>query len=523
MGRITIFSLDDCPHCVRTCNALTHRRIPYMEISLTKYPKKRKDMLSLSNRLTVPQVFINEAYIGGSDETLKLLEQWDHNSEGLSARKMYERLVVNAALPTDSRLQPSTDQPMLEHPPPPRDLYTIQVPLRVIGEPEKPMSVLQITELLKLLLPRQDLCYNLTVYKKAFTGASLVTALSTKFSIPRFDALNFARTLQVSHELYHHVVHDHIIQDTKNLFFRLQCDQTPHILNSYCVWSERVDPDAMALLERLKKRLNAVLQDHTTTTGKIDYIAAVHHEDFPALEEAICELQAVDYERMHYRLKLAFSINLYNLMIKYAFIKVGVGAKSSTRNAFFNRVAFQLGSSRGVGSYLLSFHDLENGILRGNRKAPFALRRPFSNDDSRLSLVMPRVDNRIHFALNCGASSCPPVINFTADGVLEELRVVARAFCEDVANVDVDGSTLYLSKIFYWYNEDFGGTPMHIAESVLGFLKGSEKAAKLSLLVASGNMRVKYNTYDWSSDASQYLSFSGEVIKADTSRLVILE
>lgn len=223
---------------------------------------------------------------------------------------------------------------------------------------------------------------------------------------------------------------------------------------------------------------------------------------------------------MAYRLKLAFSINLYNLMIKYAFAKVGVGANNATRGAFFSSVAFQLGSSRGTGSYVLTFQDFESGILRGNRKAPYALRRPFSNDDSCANLIMPCVDSRIHFGLNCGASGCPPVKNFTAGGVLEELRIVARAFCEDDNNVKIDGNTLYLSKILYWYNENFGGNPVQTAEAVLEFLKGSPKANELRQLIDSGKMRVRYNSYDWTTDASQFVSFTGHAIKADASRLV---
>lgn len=520
MGRITIFALDDCPHCVRTKNALKERRIPYLEISLTKFPKKRNDMLSLSNRLTVPQIFVNEQHVGGADDALQLLEQWDNNSKGLTAREMYDRLVASADSPTDPRLQPSTDPPVVEHPPPPRDLYSVRFPAEKIGASEKFMSVLQVTELLKLIVPRDDLNYNLTVYKNAFTGATLVTILSRHFGISRFEATNFARTLQISHDIFRHVVNDHIIQDTEELFFRLQCDQTPNILNSYRIWSERVDPDSMSLLKRLKKQLNAILSDHTDSMGKINYKAAAYHRNFPAFEEAVCELQAVDYESMAYHLKLAFSINLYNMTIKYAFAKVGVGDNNTTRGAFFSSVAFQLGSSRGIGSYVLTFQDLENGILRGNRKAPYALRRPFSNHDSRVNLIMPRVDSRIHFGLNCGASSCPPVKNFTADGVLEELRIVARAFCEDGNNVKIDGKTLYLSKILYWYSEDFGGNPMQTAEAVLGFLKGSSKADELRQLIDSGTMRVRYNTYDWTTDASQYVSFTGQTIKADTSRLV---
>lgn len=133
------------------------------------------------------------------------------------------------------------------------------------------MSVLQVTELLKSIVPHEDLSYNLTVYKNAFTGATIVTALSRHYGISPFEATNFARTLQILHDIFHHVVNDHIIQDTDELFFRLQCDQTPNILNSYRIWSERVDPDPMSLLRRLKKQLSDILSDHTDSMGKINY------------------------------------------------------------------------------------------------------------------------------------------------------------------------------------------------------------------------------------------------------------
>ena len=77
MGRITIFTIEDCKFCRRTKAALTSRNIPYTEINIEIYPQKRTDMISLSDRLTVPQVFFNEKHIGGSEETLKLLSEWD--------------------------------------------------------------------------------------------------------------------------------------------------------------------------------------------------------------------------------------------------------------------------------------------------------------------------------------------------------------------------------------------------------------------------------------------------------------
>jgi hypothetical protein len=105
------------------------------------------------------------------------------------------------------------------------------------------MSALEITELLKDILPRRGLQYNLTNYKNSFYGSDLVDALAQKFRLTRSIALTFAMKLQKEYSILHHVTNDRIIQDTSQLYFRLQCDHTPNFLNSYRIWTERVDPD----------------------------------------------------------------------------------------------------------------------------------------------------------------------------------------------------------------------------------------------------------------------------------------
>jgi hypothetical protein len=201
------------------------------------------------------------------------------------------------------------------------------------------------------------------------------------------------------------------------------------------------------------------------------------------------------------------------MMIKYAFVKVGIGNSDTARSSFFTNVAFQLGPA------VFSFQDLENGILRGNRKAPYSLSPQFGSNDDRLGMVMSTVDCRIHFALNCGASSCPLVKDFTVEGIEEELRIVAQAFCEDEENVRIGGETLYLSKIFNWYQEDFGTSTTELAETVLTFLRGNNKR-ELETLLLRGSVKVKYNNYDWSTNASESLAFSGGNVKANSSRFL---
>ena len=159
---------------------------------------------------------------------------------------------------------------MEEVPPPPRDPYQIGIPVMKHNnknEPPVKMSVLDITELLKDILPRRDLQYNLTNYKNSFYGSDLVSELAQKFHLTRSKALLFATKLQKEYSIFHHVTNDHIIQDTPHLYFRLQCDHTPNILNSYRIWTERVDRNPMGLLKRLKSQLNMILHDYTDNDG----------------------------------------------------------------------------------------------------------------------------------------------------------------------------------------------------------------------------------------------------------------
>ena len=214
----------------------------------------------------------------------------------------------------------------------------------------------------------------------------------------------------------------------------------------------------------------------------------------------------------------AFSINLCNLMIKFAFIKVGIGTSDISRLGFFNNVTFRIGPDQ------FSFQDLEHGILRANSKSPYTFIRSFGPKDDRLRLCMPKVDCRIHFALNCGAKSCPPVTNFTAEGLDHELRIVAQTFCEQDSNVEIKEKdmTLLLSELFKWYRNDFcSSSADSLPKAVLKYLRGNKKLTlERMLLKGPSSIKVKFLPYDWSTNASNFKPFTGGSVKADSSRFL---
>merc|ERR1719476_307266 len=166
----------------------------------------------------------------------------------------------------------------------------------------------------------------------------------------------------------------------------------------------------------------------------IDYIAVGNDEGFRAYELAVGELQLVSLADMEPAMRKAFVINLYNTIIPHAFAKVGIAGNDLARVAFYDIVSYVVG---GAEPMALTLNDLENGILRENRAPPFHLGAPFKVGSPQMAAVLP-IDHRIHFALNCGAKSCPPVKWFTKEAIEDELRVVAMAWVEEDENVKVD-------------------------------------------------------------------------------------
>ncbi|CAG0884457.1 unnamed protein product, partial [Cyprideis torosa] len=105
---------------------------------------------------------------------------------------------------------------------------------------------------------------------------------------------------------------------------------------------------------------------------------------------------------------LAFFINVYNSLVIHATVVRGKPSNDVARYRFFTTSGYI------IGGYWFTLDDIENGILRGNRKSPLALfSAPFKEKDSRCALIVRGGEPRIHFALNCGAKSCPPVRTYS--------------------------------------------------------------------------------------------------------------
>ena len=72
-GRVLVYSILGCPHCMRAKSSLQQLGIPYIDVSLDKYPHARQELQSYTSKRTVPQIFFNAKHIGGNEELQELV------------------------------------------------------------------------------------------------------------------------------------------------------------------------------------------------------------------------------------------------------------------------------------------------------------------------------------------------------------------------------------------------------------------------------------------------------------------
>lgn len=108
-------------------------------------------------------------------------------------------------------------------------------------------------------------------------------------------------------------------------------------------------------------------------------------------------------------------------------------------------------------------------------------------------------DNRIHYALNCASIGCPDLWPeaFTAFNTEEILEEAAAKFINSNRGVSIEGGRMTVSKIYEWYDEDFGGSDEGVIEHLLKYTR-SRLTREINRRI--GMIRTDYN---WSLNAPE--------------------
>lgn len=177
---------------------------------------------------------------------------------------------------------------------------------------------------------------------------------------------------------------------------------------------------------------------------------------------------------------LAFWLNVYNAAVQDTLMTEPESYRR--RWTFFRREVVT------VAGTSLSLDDLEHGILRGSRsKYGFGYLPWFFPSTFERRVRLRTVDPRIHFALNCGAESCPAIRVFRSDAVDEQLDSAAAAYLDRTVAYDPSEGVVRLPRIFLWFYGDFGGK-----SAVLRLLRAHD------IIPPDATPKLRFRDFDWS-------------------------
>lgn len=178
--------------------------------------------------------------------------------------------------------------------------------------------------------------------------------------------------------------------------------------------------------------------------------------------------------------KKAFWINIYNGYTQLI-LKKNPG-KYQSRNKFFKSKQIDIAGKK------ISLDEIEHGILRRSKiKLSLGYLNKLFPGEREKKLRVDTLDYRIHFALNCGAKSCPPIAFYNAENLDQQLDLATKAYITGESTYDATKNTVYLPALMGWFRRDFGGK------------KGMKKIIKkIDLIPGSIDPKIKFKKYDWS-------------------------
>jgi hypothetical protein len=216
------------------------------------------------------------------------------------------------------------------------------------------------------------------------------------------------------------------------------------------------------------------LQRHTrevpdTARARVDYRGLARSEDWKRL---VTNLARTTPEKLQTREeKLAFWINAYNALA----IQLVVANQP-------------VDDVRDIGSLLRPVWKRKAGVVGG---------RPISLGWIEHEVLRPMGEPRVHTAIVCASVSCPtlrrePWRAAILDAQFGDALRIWLADREKGLRIDARARTLYLSRVFDWFADDFGGRG-----NLLAYLKPYMTAEDRAWLKENPRPRVRHLDYDW--------------------------
>ncbi|MFK8008989.1 MAG: DUF547 domain-containing protein [Saprospiraceae bacterium] len=180
--------------------------------------------------------------------------------------------------------------------------------------------------------------------------------------------------------------------------------------------------------------------------------------------------------------KKAFWINIYN-----AFFQIFRKFNQIDKPEIYKQKLINITNKK------LSLDDVEHGILRKYRfKYSLGFLPNIFSKSLIRKLAVDKIDYRIHFALNCGAKSCPPIAFYSLEKIEAQLQMTTLSFLEAETDILEEKKEIHITQLFKWFLADFGGK------------SGIRKILNEHLKIESIGYSLVFKPYSWEEDLENY-------------------
>jgi len=189
--------------------------------------------------------------------------------------------------------------------------------------------------------------------------------------------------------------------------------------------------------------------------------------------------------------KKAFWMNVYNAYVQI--LLLDDPELFEDRDSWFGYNFFS-SPQIPIAGHLMSFDDIEHGIMRrSTHKLTMGYMRSFGVTDVEKMFWWDEIDPRIHFALNCGAISCPYIAVYDPGRVEEQLGITTRNYLNETTVFDAEDNRAKVTRLMSWFRGDFGG------------LSGAkEMLRQYEAIPENSDPKLSFLEYDWTLELGNY-------------------
>ncbi len=219
-----------------------------------------------------------------------------------------------------------------------------------------------------------------------------------------------------------------------------------------------------------KQAYSKVLENYVSDTGEIDFDGLLKNPESLELYVAyVAKKKFTDFTSQESL--LAHHLNAYNALSMYTVLQKGI----PQTNAGFKKVRFFYLTKMDIGGQQMSLVDYENNHIRSIG------------------------EDRVHWALNCMAVSCPrlPKKPFAPETLNKDLQTLSLEFFNSSKNVRLESADkkIYVTEILKFFPKDFVPKKAKSMNEYINLYR--QEPVPL-------NFEIEYIPYDWTINNSNH-------------------